>query len=313
MSKTIVGLGGFLSDPACCVVKGGELVSAVEQKKVSRHDRPETFPEEAFEQALKIAGIALNEIDCVAVARRFATTSESAAQLELRARFPQSEIVVVEHHHAHAASAYYTSPFENASVLSIDRAGDYRSAVLYHAVANQMRPLREMYFPDSFGHLFNRVTELIGFSPRGEEHKVQWLSTLGQPAYLATFRNIFRWNESAWPHFDRTYLDADELMKGGFSTRFYGECGLAPHQPLSEEAKADMAASVQVAVEEAVVRILGHAENVCIAGGLSLNSLLVRALERNFARVHVQAVGGNAGTSVGAALYARHNHYGQAE
>ncbi len=170
-----------------------------------------------------------------------------------------------------------------------------------------------MYFPDSFGDLFNRVTELIGFDPRGDEHKVQWLSTLGQPAYLATFRKILHWNESAWPRFDRSYLDADELTQGGFSRRFYDECGLAPYQPLSEEAKADMAASLQTAVEEAVVRMLGDAENVCIAGGLALNSLLVRALERNFARVHVQPVGGNAGTSLGAALYAWHNHYGQTQ
>ncbi len=188
MSKTIVGLGGLLSDPSCCVVKNGELVSAVEQKKISRHDRPGTFPEEAFGQALDIAGIGLNEIDCVAIARRFTTTSESAAQLELRSRFPQSEIVVVEHHHAHAASAYYTSPFEKAKVLSVDRAGDYRSAVLYQGLGNRITPVREMYFPDSFGDLFNRVTELVGFEPRGDEHKVQWLSTLGEPAFLATFR-----------------------------------------------------------------------------------------------------------------------------
>ena len=179
MSKTIVGLGGLLSEPSCCVVRDGELVSAVEQKKISRHDRPETFPEEALEQALEIAGIPLNDIECVAVARRFATTSESAAQLELRARFPRSEIVVVEHHHAHGASAFYTSPFEKARVLSIDRAGDYRSAVLYDGVANRITPVREMYFPDSFGDLFNRVTELIGFEPRADEHKVQWLSTSG--------------------------------------------------------------------------------------------------------------------------------------
>ncbi|MFL6416522.1 MAG: carbamoyltransferase C-terminal domain-containing protein [Bryobacteraceae bacterium] len=311
MSRTIVGLGGFLSDPACCVVRNGELVSAVEQKKVSRHDRPETFPEEAFAGALEIAGIGLKDIECVAVARRFTTTAESAAQLALRARFPQSDIVVVEHHHSHAASAFYTSSFENARVLSLDRAGDYRSAVLYQAAANHMTPIREMYFPDSFGDLFNRVTELIGFQPRGEEHKVQWLSTLGQPCYLPTFRNILRWSDSAWPRFDRSYLDADELTQGGFSTRFYEECGLARYQPLSAEAKADMAASIQTAVEEAVVRILGDAENVCVAGGLALNSLLVRALEGNFARVHVQPVGGNAGTSIGAALYAWHNHYGQ--
>src|SRR3954463_38072 len=190
MSKTIVGLGGFLSDPSCCVIKNGELVSAVEQKKISRRDRPGAFPEEAFGQALEIAGIGLNDIDCVAVARRFTTTSESAAQLQLRARFPQSEIVVVEHHHAHAASAYYTSSFEKAKVLSIDRAGDYRSAVLYQGLGNQITPVREMYFPDSLGDLFNRVTELIGFEPRGDEHKLQWLSTLGDAAYVTVFRNI---------------------------------------------------------------------------------------------------------------------------
>jgi carbamoyltransferase len=72
-----------------------------------------------------------------------------------------------------------------------------------------------------------------------------------------------------------------------------------------------MAASVQTAIEEAVVRILGDSDNVCLAGGLSLNSLLVRALETNYAGAHVQPVGGNAGTSVGAALYVWHNYYGE--
>lgn len=311
MSKTIVGLGGFLSDPSCCVLKRGELVSAIEQKKVSRHDRPEAFPEDAFYQALDIAGVQVSDIDCVAVARRFATTSESLTQLQLRARFPQSEIVVVEHHHAHAASTYYTSPFRQAKVLSIDRAGDYRSAVLYEGRENQLTPLREMYFPDSFGDLFNRVTDLLGFEPRGDEHKVQWLSTSGEPAYLKTFRNIVRWNESGWPRFDRSYLDADQLMQGGFSARFYEECGLPPHGPLPNEVKADMAASIQEAVAEAVIRILGDADNVCVAGGLALNSLLVRTLEGKFKNAHVQPVAGNSGTSLGAALYVWHNHYGE--
>ena len=95
--------------------------------------------------------------------------------------------------------------------------------------------------------------------------------------------------------------------------RFYDECGLASDEPLAEEVKADMAASVQTAIEEAVIRILGDAEDVCLAGGLSLNSLLVRAVETNYNRAHVQPVGGNAGTSLGAALYAWHNYYGHEE
>jgi carbamoyltransferase len=155
------------------------------------------------------------------------------------------------------------------------------------------------------------VTELIGLEPRADEHKVQWLSRLGQPVYLSAFKHILRWNESSWPRFDRSYLDADELRQGGFSARFYEECDLSPRIPLSEEVKANMAASVQAAVEEAVIRMLGGAEDVCIAGGLSLNSLLVRALELNYSGAHVQPAGGNAGTSLGAALYVWHNHYGE--
>jgi carbamoyltransferase len=157
MSKAIVGLGGLLSDPACCVLRNGHIASAVEQSKVSRQDRPGEFPDEAFHLALDVAGVSLKDIDCVAIARPFAAASESLAQLQLRARFPKSEIVVVEHHHAHAASAYYTSPFETAHVLSADRAGDYRSAVLFQAQGNQLTPVRELYFPDSLGYRSSRV------------------------------------------------------------------------------------------------------------------------------------------------------------
>ena len=132
MPRVLIGLGGLLSDPACCVIKEGKLASAIEQAKVSRQDRPGEFPAEAFALALEVAGVKAEEIDGVAVARPFAMGAESVAQLRLRARFPNSEIVVVEHHHAHAASAYYASGFDSAAVLSLDRAGDYRSAVLFN-------------------------------------------------------------------------------------------------------------------------------------------------------------------------------------
>ncbi len=113
MSRVILGLGGLLSDPACCVIKDGAIASGVEQAKVSRQDRRGAFPDEAFQIALEVAGVKPREIDCVAIARPFAIGTESVAQLEMRARFPSSEIVVVEHHHAHAASAYYASGFDS--------------------------------------------------------------------------------------------------------------------------------------------------------------------------------------------------------
>jgi carbamoyltransferase len=311
VTPVIVGLGGLLSDSTCCVLKNGVIASGVEQAKVSRQDRPGTFPDEAFRTALKIADLNPKDIDCVAIARPFAPGPESAAQLEIRARFPNSEVIVVEHHHAHAASAYYASSFQSATVLSIDRAGDFRSAVLFGAEANQLTPRRELYFPDSLGDLFNRVTDLLDFQPRADEHKVQWLSASGKPKYVTVFRSLLHRSGSTWPQIDRTYFDADHLTQGGFSSRFYEEIGVRSGEPFSLETKAGIAASLQAAVSEAVIAMMGKATNVCIAGGLALNAFLIRSLEENFTNVLVQPMGGNAGTALGAALYAWHNFYRQ--
>ncbi|MGA8030628.1 MAG: carbamoyltransferase C-terminal domain-containing protein [Bryobacteraceae bacterium] len=309
MPHIIVGLGGLLSDPACCVLKDGELVSAVEQAKVSRQDRPGSFPEEAFQLALEVAGVKPEKIDCLALARPFATAAESGVLLELRARFPKSEIVVVEHHHAHAASAYYGSGFESAAVLSIDRAGDFRSAILFEGERNQLTPVRELYFPDSLGDLFNRVTSLLGFEARADEHKVQWLSASGEPKYLDTFHQLLHQGGSAWPHIDRTFFDAGSSSKGGFGSRFYEAIGVPESQPVAPKIKADIAASLQASVCEAVIAMLGDARSVCIAGGLALNAVLVHELEKRFSRVFVQPAAGNAGTALGASLHTWHNFY----
>jgi carbamoyltransferase len=311
--RILVGLGGLLSDAACCVIKDGHLVSAVEQSKVSRWDRHSQFPDEAFSAALEAAEVEPAEIECVAIARQFAQGSESAAQLELRSRFPRSEIVVVEHHTAHAASAYYTSGFDSATVLSVDRAGDFRSAVLFEAAGNQLTPVRELYFPDSLGDLFNRVTALLGYQPRGDEHKVQWLSTSGEPAEHKLFVDLLHRNGLMWPQIDRSYLDADRLTQGGFSRRFYDAIELSPNERIPAAKQASIAASLQQAVNETVAAMLGGAQRVCIAGGLALNALLIASLERQFPSVFVQPAAGNAGTAMGAALHAWHNFYRRKE
>ncbi len=198
-----------------------------------------------------------------------------------------------------------------ATVLSLDRAGDFRSAVLFRGQGNQLTPFREIYFPDSFGDVFNRITELLGFEPRADEHKVQWLSASGEAKHLDVFRKMLRRGESPWPQIDRSFFDADSLTNGGFSERFYEEVGLTSGGKLDSKTKADLAASLQTAISEAVIGMLAGAERVCVAGGLALNALLIHALEQRFKDTFVQPMAGNAGTSLGAALYAWHNFYGE--
>jgi carbamoyltransferase len=309
VARAIVGLGGLLSDPGVCVIKDGQIVSAIEQAKILRFDRLGAFPEEAVALAMQTAGLGAEAVECVAIATPFSQGSESTAQLRLRARFPKSRAIIVEHHHAHAASAYYASDFQSARVLSIDRSGDFRSAVLFQGEGSRLTPVRELYFPDSIGDLFNRVTELLGFEPRADEHKVQWLSTFGTPLRAQIFRDLLHRDGSEWPQIDRAFLDADRLNNGGFSARFYEALGVKPGESLDIERKAEIAASLQTAVNEAVTVMIGAADRVCIAGGLALNALLIRSLEERYQNVFVQPAAGNAGTAIGAALYAWHNWF----
>jgi carbamoyltransferase len=312
--RAIVGLGGLLGDAACCVIREARLASAAEQSKVARgQDRRGEFPEEAVRTALEIAGITPSKVQIVAVSRPFAAGSEAAAHLALRTRFPKSEIVVVEHHQAHAASAYFASGFEHASVLSIDRAGDFRSAVLFDAAGYGLKPVRALYFPDSLGDLYNRVTELLGFRPRADEHKVQWMAASADPAFAHVFRSILHSGGAAWPSFDRSYFDAGRTGAGGFSARFYEALGIDPNAPVPGPVKAEIAASLQRAIEQAVTAMMAGAQNVCIAGGLALNALLIHRLEECFPSVFVQPAAGNTGTALGAAFYAWHSVLGERE
>lgn len=309
--EVIVGLGGLLSDAGCCVIKKGRIASAVEQSKVAKRERFEPFPDEAFQSALETARVGASEIKCIAVARPFSRASESATLLSLRSRFPDAEIVVVEHHAAHAASAYFASDFQQAAVLSIDRAGDYRSAVLYRADGHRLMPVRELYFPDSLGDLFNRVTSLTGYQPRSDEHKVQWLSTTAEPVYKQVFLDLLGAGKAGWPRFDRSYFDADVHAHGGFSRKFFEALGISKDEALRPPAQAALAASIQHAVNDAVAAMIGPAEHVAIGGGLALNALLIASLEQKFQHVFVQPAAGNAGTALGAALYAWHTFYEQ--
>ena len=110
----ILGIGGILDDASSAVLKDGELVAAIEESKLARGAHTGSrgeLPEHAIATCLELAGVRPGQVDAVAVVRPI---PESDFHLKLRARFPQSRIVVLEHHLAHAASAYYASPFDEA-------------------------------------------------------------------------------------------------------------------------------------------------------------------------------------------------------
>jgi carbamoyltransferase len=143
-----------------------------------------------------------------------------------------------------------------------------------------------------------------------DEHKVQWLSVAGDGRYKDLFLQILNVSE-AGPRLDRGFLSTERVTHGGFGARFFASLGLADGAPIPEAQRAHIAAGLQQAVEEAVIRMAGAGENLCLAGGLGLNALVVSALENRsgYKNVFVQPVAGNAGTAVGAVLEAWHGVY----
>jgi carbamoyltransferase len=301
----ILGLGGILSDPACAVLKDGELVAAIEQEKVARRPPSGSLPDEAIAMALQLAKATPADVDCVALVRPFAQN----IHLALRSQFPNAQVLMVEHHAAHAASAYYPSPFDEATVLTLDRDGDFRSAARWRASGNQLQLEKDLYYPDSLGDLYGRVTELLGFGAGADEHKVQWLSTAdGGDTYQPLFEQIL--GSTEWPALNRAFFDADRLSQGGFSEKFYRQIGLEDGADIPKEMHPSLAAGLQRAIEGVVLRMAGPAENLCLAGGLALNALLISSLEQS-KKVFVQPAAGNTGTALGAVFYAWNGVMGQ--
>jgi carbamoyltransferase len=309
----ILGIGGLQGDAAAALLKDGELVAAVEESKLARlggrfaGDRG--LPAQSIATCLELGGVQAEQVDALAVVRPI---PDADFHLKVRSQFPNSRIRVVEHHTAHAASAYFPSPFDEATVLALDRGGDFRCGTRWHASGSQLTIDREQYLSDSLGDLYGRVTELLGFEARGDEHKVQWLSACGDDRFKKLFLEILCLTD-AGPRMDRRYFSTERVKHGRFSARFYEGLGLKDGETVPEPLRQHVAAGVQRAIEDAAVVMAGQGNNLCLAGGLGLNALIVSALETRsgFENVFVQPASGNAGTAIGAVLDTWHGPYRQ--
>ncbi|MEX2300417.1 MAG: carbamoyltransferase C-terminal domain-containing protein [Bryobacterales bacterium] len=304
----ILGIGGWLHDGAAAVLVDGRLHAAMEEEKLLRQGHPGGLPRRAIDGCLEMAGAAPKDVDYVSLARPLATGDDASFHLQLKSLFPNSRLVIVDHHMAHAAAAYYPSPFEKARVLTLDRRGDMRCGALWDANGPRLEAVEELYAPDSLAGFYSRITQLLGFRSDSEEHKVQWLSVEGEPRFSDLFLSILGVKRHHRVQVDHSYFDTSRPTGGGFSHKFYAAIGVAPGDELDEKLRADLAASVQSAIEQAAVGMAGEGENLCVGGGLAMNAMVIAALESSgrFENVWVQPAAGNAGTAVGSALHAWH-------
>ena len=339
-----LGIWAFGRDSSVVLLDETSIVAAIEEEKLSRSVGAGGIPRLAVARCLERANAKIQDVQIAAFPFRpglsalreakvrfrqsfsgagpsaliqsLGQTFRQAAQLrQIRRLYGGSgSFLFLDHHLCHAASAYYTSPFERALVLTLDERGDMHSGSLYLGEGDELRPLKTLCFPNSLGWFFSRVTHLLGLRPHRDEHKVQWLSKDGKPDFVSEFRKLFRWSTDGLPVLNMRYLGGGAEEDASFSKTVLRDLGLEPKVVASDpQLRASLARSARDVLEEIVLTIAERyrkqhsMDSLCVAGGLFQNVFLVRALETRsgFKQVYVQPVAGNSGSALGAALLAR--------
>jgi carbamoyltransferase len=319
----ILGISTLGRSTAVALIDRQSVLFAMEEEKLRRNESSE-IPRLALERCLHENHLKLEDCRAIAIAERVPHApsrsrrkrpERSAAQQQLQNLLRGGpRLSHFDHHLCHAASAYYTSGFDRALILSLDEGVNSQSGLVALGDGDEIRPLQKLKFPDSLGWFYTRITELAGLHFHNDEHKIQWLSKDGEPEYLPVFRKLFAWKSNGLPALNRRYFDSGPEHTGVFAPQLYRELGLSPRaQAPNPVVRANLARSAQDYLEEVLLQLAANfaeetkAHCLCLAGGVFLNVFLVRALETRsgFPQVYVQPVPDNAGTALGAAFLLR--------
>jgi carbamoyltransferase len=211
---------------------------------------------------------------------------------------PQGKWHYVDHHLAHAASAFHASPYEKAAVMTIDGRGEKATTSYYIGEGNNLECIGQVHMPHSLGLLYEKVTSYLGFLHSSDEYKVMALASYGKPEFINEFRSMIHVNDNG------TYtIDAVTLSDRFGPARKKGEEFTHHH--------FNIAHSLQYVLQETVLKLTEwlyertRQEVLCMAGGVALNCVMNAYLRDHspFRKIWVQPAAGDAGTALGAALW----------
>jgi carbamoyltransferase len=346
--RHVLGISAYYHDAAAVLLREGQIIAAAQEERFTRIKNEPDFPRRAIEFCLRCGGLNAAELDCVvfydkpvlkftrlletylAVApggwRTFPEVVSNwlGGKLDLRKTIREElpglraecPILFTAHHQAHAASAFYPSPFTEAAILTIDAVGEWATTTIGRGRGDTIELLKELRFPHSLGMLYSAFTDYCGFRINSGEYKLMGLAPYGEPIHTeAILRELLdlKADGSFWMN-----LDYFNFLRGTTMTnaRFHRLFGGPPRRP--EEAIAqrhmDVARSIQAVTEEVVLRLARHAreltgeKDLCLAGGVALNCVANGRLlrERIFDRIWIQPAASDAGGALGAAFAAWH-------
>lgn len=340
-------LGSY--DTSAAIIVEGEIVAAVEEERLNRFRFTADFPIKSINYCLKKAGVTMNDVDCIAVAGdparyifefflplsiRHPHSNSFSRNMEMIKKHYKIENNIREitgykgpirfhiHHMCHWASVFYPSDSQESAILSLDGVGESQCVVMGIASNKEFHQRKEVCWPNSLGVLYNGITHWCGFDHKNVG-KTMGLAGYGKPShFIELFDQLIRL------HNDGTFELDPDCITFGFerNTWFRGkflEAIRSPRKPDSEitQKEKDLAYAIQKSFEKTVLHMLTFLheatklEEICIVGGGAYNCLTNGLIlkKTGFKRLHVQPAAGDAGISIGAALYDYHQHFPNAK
>jgi carbamoyltransferase len=338
MSKSVIlGISAFYHDAAAALLVDGRLVAAAQEERFSRKKHDPDIPLRAIGYCLDRAGIAIDQVECVAyyedpykklgrniwlglpdlpmsTPRAMYRLNPFLPEQSIRERLGfEKEIRCYDHHLSHASSAYHYSGFDSSAVLVADGVGEWQTLSLYEASGTKIELLGAVDFPHSIGLLYSAITAYLGFEVNDGEYKVMGLAPYGRETYVSHIRRLITRSRGGEFELDMSYFAflREERM---YSEKLVELLGRPPREKEAalEDFHRDIAKSLQVVLEELLIEKavylheLCPRENLCLAGGVALNCVANARIRRDgpFENLFVQPASSDAGGALGAAALA---------
>ena len=338
----ILGLSFDYHDAAAALIKNGIVIAAAHEERFTREKQDSNLPVEASKYCLAYADLTVDQLDYIVfyekpllkferLLKTYITTwprgflsfvkamlgfIKSKLWVDRRIRKAlgyQGEILYTEHHYSHAASAYYCSQFKNATVVTMDGVGEFDTTTIGSGHGNKLAMEETVEFPHSLGLLYSAFTYYLGFKVNSAEYKVMGLAPYGDPEkYYPLFKELVAIEADGSFQLNMKYFSYEYglRMTNSAFNKLFGGPPRSPESQLTQREK-DIAAALQKITNEIVLKIVAHArakypsENLCLAGGVALNCVANGKLLDTgwFKNIYIQPAAGDAGGSVGAALY----------